>query len=206
MTLDERNVTIESGGLRLEGRLHAGSAALAALVLHPHPQYGGDMDNHVVIALCEEFAALGATVLRFNTRGAGRSEGVFDYGRGERDDTRAALALLRHRAAPGASLILAGYSFGAMIAAAVSDDARAGAIVLVSPPAGAPLPLPDAPPALLITGERDSVAPPAALSAFAAPGRTIVTVAGADHGWWPGVDDLRAHVRSFAQALVLAAG
>ena len=116
-------MSIPSGGRSLEAAIHDGDGALAVLVLHPHPQYGGDMDNHVVTAICGAMATRGATTIRFNFRGAGRSQGTYDNGRGEADDARAALKTLRE-AAPGAKILLAGYSFGAMIAAGVAAGAE----------------------------------------------------------------------------------
>jgi len=92
---EERPFAFESGGLQLEGMLHEGDGGLAAVVLHPHPLYGGDMDNHVVLALRGTLAGAGATTLRFNFRGAGRSQGEHDGGRGEATDARAAIDELR---------------------------------------------------------------------------------------------------------------
>ena len=129
----ERAFTIESDGLLLEGALREGGSDLLALVLHPHPQYGGDMHNHVVTAVCGALAESGATTLRFNFRGTGRNEGAFDSGRGEANDARAAVDALR-ALRPDGRLLLAGYSFGAMIAATVATDVRPDALVLISPP------------------------------------------------------------------------
>ncbi len=87
---------------------------LAALVCHPHPLYGGTLHNKVVHTTARALQELGLTVLRFNFRGAGRSQGVHDGGRGEADDVRAALAYLGSRL-PAAALVLAGFSFGAWV-------------------------------------------------------------------------------------------
>ena len=197
--LHERRLALASGGLTLEAALHEGEAALAAVVLHPHPQYGGDMDNHVVLGLCEALAGAGATVMRFNFRGTGRSEGAYDGGRGEADDARAALASVRDLR-PDARMVLAGYSFGAMVAAQVAqDDGDLAGLVLVSPPVGMiDLPAPPASlPALLITGDADHIAPPQALQKYANDAPRVVAVAGADHGWWPGLDRLAEEVAAF---------
>lgn len=196
--MNEQPFAIDSGGIKLEGLLHEGAVDLAGVVLHPHPQYGGDMHNHVVAAVCEALAAHGGTTLRFNFRGTGRSEGAYDSGRGEADDARAAVASLR-ALHPDRKLVLAGYSFGAMIAARISNDVRLDALVLVSLPAGSAnaSQLDDATPALLITGELDQVAPPNGRHEFEGPNRTIITVANVDHGWWPGVEVLSDAVRAF---------
>jgi len=197
----EHPITIESDGLRLEGALRDGDGALAAVVLHPHPQYGGDMSNHVVTAACDALASLGASTLRFNFRGTGRSEGSFDSGRGEASDARSAAAMLR-AANASAKLLLVGYSFGASVAANVAGDVRPDALALISPPVGmrALPPLDDSLPALIAAGDRDQVAPVDAIRALEAPGRTIVIAPGVDHGWWPGLDVLTAAITSFVES------
>lgn len=185
-------------GLKLEGMLHEGEGQLAALVLHPHPLYGGDMDNHVVLALRAVFADAGATTLRINFRGAGRSQGVHDGGRGEADDARAAMRELR-ALRPGCRMLLAGYSFGAQVAAAVAADEQIAGLMLVSPPvATGVLPrLPDGVDTLIVTGEWDDIAPAARLAELAGPRRRIDVVEGASHAWWPGVDQLAAEAAVF---------
>ena len=160
MSIDERPFWIEANGVRLEGLLHEGDAPLSALILHPHPQYGGDMDNHVVRSIAAAVADLGGATLRLNFRGVGGSSGVYDEGRGEIDDARAAAAESR-ALRPESALVVAGYSFGAMVAAGVAAGLELRALVLVSPPvAYAPLPeLPAGLPVLVVTGERDAIAP-----------------------------------------------
>lgn len=202
--VEERRISIASGELSLEAAIHDGDGALAVLVLHPHPQYGGDMGNHVVTAICGAMAARGATTLRFNFRGAGRSQGAYDDGRGESDDARAALEALRD-AAPGAKVVLAGYSFGAMIAAGVAPGAEAAALVLVSPPVGS-APLPPLDPellTLLVAGDRDGIAPAQAVQALAAGRRQAVIIEGADHSWWPGLDSLVVQIGTFVESLAV---
>jgi uncharacterized protein len=197
---NERAITIDSDGMRLEGAIRDGDGDLAVLMLHPHPQYGGDMDNHVVMAVCEALASLGAATLRFNFRGAGGSEGSYDGGRGEASDARAAAAALR-AANPGARLLLAGYSFGAMVAANVAGDVNPDALALISPPVGmADLPQLDAAlPMLIAAGDRDQVAPVAAIRALEGPLRTVTIAPGVDHGWWPGLEVLMAVLTTFVE-------
>lgn len=95
----EERVTVEvEGGPRLEARLALVDPGRGGLVLcHPHPLYGGDMDNPVVVRAAEVAREAGLGTLRFNFRGVGASEGSHDNGRGEQDDVRAALATLRAR-------------------------------------------------------------------------------------------------------------
>jgi alpha/beta superfamily hydrolase len=198
----EGRTSVTSGALRLEAAIRDGDGGLAAVVLHPHPLYGGDMDNHVVIAICDALAARGAATLRFNFRGAGRSDGAHDDGRGEASDARAAIALLRE-AAPHARLVVAGYSFGAMIAASVAADASPAALILVSPPlrAGPLTELDPRLPTLLITGGADQIAPAASLRGLAAGAVRAVEVEGADHAWWPGIDSLVSEIVCFLDSL-----
>jgi alpha/beta superfamily hydrolase len=86
----------------------------AALVCHPHPQYGGTMHNKVVYRIARGLRRAGAVVLRFNYRGVNLSEGNYDDGEGELEDARAALAVLRDRY-PALPFTLAGFSFGSRI-------------------------------------------------------------------------------------------
>ena len=99
---------------RLEGRYQPAKQKNApiAIVLHPHPQFGGTMDNKVVQTLARALLQLGYRTVRFNFRGVGQSEGRFDDGRGELDDLRAVAAWARVEH-PDKALWLAGFSFGA---------------------------------------------------------------------------------------------
>jgi alpha/beta superfamily hydrolase len=109
-------VTFPSGDLSLEGRLALPpDGTHAAVVCHPHPQYGGDMDNAVVRAVAGAFESLGYATLRFNFRGVGRSRGAYDNGRGEVEDVRAAVRCVQAHV-DASSVTLAGYSFGAVMA------------------------------------------------------------------------------------------
>jgi alpha/beta superfamily hydrolase len=87
----------------------------ACLVCHPHPLYRGSMHNKVVYRIAHGFRRAGGVALRFNYRGVGKSDGVYDHGIGEVDDARAALAFLRERY-PDLPYSIAGFSFGSGIA------------------------------------------------------------------------------------------
>jgi alpha/beta superfamily hydrolase len=102
---------------RLEGRYHHAKEAGApvALILHPHPLHGGTMNNRVVYALYQRFRAMGFSVLRFNFRGVGKSQGRYDGGIGEISDAAAALDFLQAVNPNGGMLWVAGYSFGAYV-------------------------------------------------------------------------------------------
>lgn len=203
MESSERRISFDSGGLALEGALHEGAGDLALLMLHPHPKYGGDMDSHVVMRICRALADLGATTLRFNFRGAGRSEGTFDGAGGEAADARVAASALR-RVAPGRKLMLAGYSFGALVAADVAEDVAPDVLVLVSPPFKSPamVQLPDGVPALILGGDADEWVPAEGLRALEGAARVRI-VSGAGHSWWPGIEELSAAMVSFVGELTV---
>ncbi|MCY4208811.1 MAG: alpha/beta hydrolase [Roseovarius sp.] len=102
---------------RLEGRYHPQSEADSplAVILHPHPEFGGTMNNKVVYNLHYAFHSIGFTVLRFNFRGVGRSQGEFDHGNGELSDAAAALDYLQAQNSNSKHCWVAGFSFGAWI-------------------------------------------------------------------------------------------
>lgn len=102
---------------RLEGRYqHAKTDdAPVALILHPHPQHGGTMNNKVVYSLYHHFTKRGFSTLRFNFRGVGRSQGEFDSGIGELSDAAAALDWMQGHNPNATGCWIAGFSFGAWI-------------------------------------------------------------------------------------------
>jgi hypothetical protein len=183
-------VAFRSEGLTLEGILHQPASAPfpAAAVCHPHPLYGGDLNNYVVVAVCQALAEAGIASLRFNFRGVGRSEGEHGDGLGERADAAAALVYLRQLETIDPDKVgIVGYSFGAAVALAAADE-RVAAMAAISPPSlGQSVPGPTIRcPTLLISGEQDEFAPPAILSALATtigPHCQMSVVRGADHFW-----------------------
>ncbi len=156
------HVIIPCQNVHLEGRLHLNPESSKGVVItHPHPLYGGNMDNPVVQQIADSFFEAGFSTLRFNFRGAGNSSGVFDDGAGEQDDVRAALEYLKSQQIT--DLYLAGYSFGAWVNAhVVSSGINIQDHIMVSPPAGfisfdSIETLSDT--GLIITGEDDEIAP-----------------------------------------------
>ena len=103
---------------RLEGRYHKSTVkdAPIAVVLHPHPLHGGNMNNRVVYTLYNAFADSGFSVLRFNFRGVGRSQGSYDSGAGELSDAAYAFDWLQQVNTTSNLCWIGGYSFGALIA------------------------------------------------------------------------------------------
>ncbi|MFC4351240.1 alpha/beta hydrolase [Fodinicurvata halophila] len=111
------DVIINGPAGRLEGRYQHASAdnAPIALILHPHPQHGGTMNNKIVYTLYHAFARQGFSVLRFNFRGVGRSQGAYDRGEGELSDAASALDWLQMYNTNASTCWVAGFSFGAWI-------------------------------------------------------------------------------------------
>src|SRR5258705_12635746 len=136
--MEEPVVVPVPGGPSLEGRLALVPAPKGGFVLcHPHPLYGGDMDNPVVIRAAEVAQAAGYATLRFNFRGAGASEGAHDKGGAEQEDVRAAIAGLASHLPAGHRVGVLGYSFGAAMAArATRPSTPETPLGLIAPPLG----------------------------------------------------------------------
>ncbi len=145
-----------------------------ALVCHPHPQFGGTLDNKVVQTIARACLEVGWASVRFNFRGVGGSEGTWDEGRGEIDDAMAVLDTWRRKSEfAGKPLLVGGFSFGGYVAAEVAArlavDAKPRRIVLVAPSTEKQS-VPDVPAdTLVIHGESDDVVPLAATLAWARP-------------------------------------
>jgi uncharacterized protein len=105
------------GAESLQGVMREGTGAGGVVICHPHPLYGGDMENGVVEAIEEGFHESGLTTLRFNFRGVGSSTGHYGDGDGEKEDVIAACRFLREEAVASGRFVLAGYSFGAWVSA-----------------------------------------------------------------------------------------
>lgn len=150
---------------RLEGRYHPSREdnAPVAIILHPHPQFGGTMNNQIVYHLYYMFARRGFSVLRFNSRGVGRSQGMFDHGLGELSDSAAALDWLQSTNPDSRGCWIAGFSFGAWIGMQLlMRRPEVQGFISVAPPENlydfsflAPCPSSG----LIIHGEEDRVAP-----------------------------------------------
>ncbi|MBI4465939.1 MAG: alpha/beta hydrolase [Acidobacteria bacterium] len=173
------------------------SPSLAGLVCHPHPLYGGTLHNKVVHHTARALQELGLPVLRFNFRGAGKSQGTHDQGRGEAEDTRAALAYLGDKA-PGAGIVLAGFSFGAWVGLrAGCGDPRVRALIGIGlPAANSDLSyLESCPkPKLFVQGTRDQFGARQAVEALvarAAAPKQLVWIEGADHFFAGHLEELR---------------
>ncbi len=158
----EAHTTLHHSGIRLEAVINETRGPDGVVLTHPHPLYGGSMDNAVVTAVAGVFSANGFTTLRFNFRGVGNSTGQYDDGLGEEDDLLAALSFLKEKGCE--NIRIAGYSFGARISAGVvSKGCDIQDHIMISPPVAfmsfddiERLPATG----LVITGENDEIAPP----------------------------------------------
>jgi alpha/beta superfamily hydrolase len=203
---------------RIEGRYSHGRVpgAPVALLLHPHPQHGGTMNNKVVYNLYQAFTARGFSTLRFNFRGVGRSEGGFGQGEGELADAAAALDWLQALNPNAASCWIAGFSFGAWIGMQLlMRRPEITGFVAVAPPANifdfsflAPCPASG----LVIHGGADEIVPADAVNRLVdrlnhQRGITIEhrVVPGADHFFHNKLDDLVRHMGSYIDARLLQA-
>ncbi len=176
--------------IMLEGVLHIpdGAGLFPAVVMcHPHPLYGGDMDNNVVMAVCDGLLEWSIACLRFNFRGTGGSGGVSGGGLKEKEDVIAAVDYLAGRKEINPQKLgLAGYSFGGGVAlGAAQQDRRVKALALVSPALAAAAweqigqyPTPK----LVLIGDLDTVV---RFPRHALEGQdNFHIIAGADHSWW----------------------
>jgi len=168
-----------------------GAARGVALIAHPHPLFGGSLDNKVVQTLARAFNELGYEAWRPNFRGVGQTEGVHDEGRGELADLAAVLDAIKPE-----TFILAGFSFGASLAAQLAQKAPPEWLVLV----GVGITRIMAPPVpvgtLVVHGENDDTVPLAAVMDWARPQELpVVVVPGADHFFHRKLHLLRALVQ-----------
>jgi uncharacterized protein len=132
--MPEESVSIKNGSLIIEGLLCKVPGEKGVVICHPHSLMGGSMYNNVVEVLQKAFAAENYSTLRFNFRGVGRSTGVYDEGRGEREDIFAVCEYLTKLGLT--TLSLAGYSFGAWVGSKVLEENKNpfAASIFVSPP------------------------------------------------------------------------
>ena len=205
--MKEIRVTFPCGALTLEGVYHLPEDTgpfPAVVVCHPHPLYGGSMDNNVVYAVCQALCDKGIAALRFNTRGTGRSEGEFGGGTAEAEDVRAAIDFVASREDVDSGRIgIAAYSFGAIVSFSPTIPDEIQAVAAISPPlAMAPLEWLRSyrQPKLLVSGGGDNFTPEQAFEGFCqslpAP-KECEVIPGADHFWGGYEERLGEMVASF---------
>lgn len=202
---------------RLEGRYHHSRRANApiALILHPHPQQGGTMNNRVVFEVYQSFARRGFSTLRFNFRGVGRSQGEYDEGLGELSDAAAALDWLQAANPDAEQCWVSGFSFGAWICMQLlMRRPEINSFISLAPPANnydfsflAPCPSSG----LLIHGSDDNIVPEDSVAALAKKLRAQKRITidyqiihGANHFFHDRVDELTTLVDVYLEREVAA--
>ena len=203
-------VVLTGAAGRIEGRYSQGKSETApvALILHPHPKAGGQMNNPVAVQLFHLFMKRGFATLRFNFRGVGRSQGEFDGGIGELADAATALDWLQANNPAASQTWVAGYSFGAYIGMQLlMRRPETDGFISVSPPTNmydfsflAPCPASG----LFLHGSADTVTPPVEVDRVVAKLRTqkgiIIDhelVEGATHFWPDQVHEVESRVGAY---------
>jgi alpha/beta superfamily hydrolase len=203
-------VVLTGAAGRIEGRYSPGKKdnAPIALILHPHPRAGGNMNHPVVAQLFLLFMKRGFSVLRFNCRGVGRSQGEFDAGIGELADAATALDWLQGFNPTASQTWVAGFDFGAYIGMQLlMRRPETDGFISVSPPTNmydfsflAPCPASG----LFLHGSADGVVPPTEVERVVTKLRTqkgIVIdydiIEGADHFWAHNLKDVESHVGDY---------
>ena len=200
---------------RLEGRYHKSTIkdAPIAVVLHPHPLHGGNMNNRVVYTLYNAFADSGFSVLRFNFRGVGRSQGSYDSGAGELSDAAYAFDWLQQVNTTSNLCWIGGYSFGALIAMQLMmRRPEIEGFVSVAPPADSEdfsflAPCPSS--GIIIHGEDDSNVPLESVKKLASKLDSqknisvgFQSIKGTDHFFKDKIEELSSNVSAYIQGAI----
>ena len=189
---------------RIETPQNLEQVAAFGVICHPHPLFGGTLDNKVVYSLARAFHDLGVPTIRFNFRGVGRSAGSFADGIGETDDALAVVAAGREKW-PDAALWLGGFSFGGAVAVRVAAQADPARLVTVAPAIrrvsldGVPMPTC---PWLIIQGDHDELVDHKEVIEWASrrvPPPQIALLPGVEHFFHGKLNELRDAVSRFAQ-------
>jgi len=203
---------------RLEGRYHHAKRpnSPVALLLHPHPQYGGTMNNKIVYALYQTFVRRGFSTLRFNFRGVGRSQGRFDNGQGELSDAASALDWMQTQNPNTTACWIAGFSFGAWVGMQLMmRRPEIRGFISVAPPASmhdfsflAPCPASG----MILHGDKDEVVPQASVDKLAQKLQKqknikidYRVIAGSDHFFQDHIDDVSKHVNDYLDKVLTKA-
>ncbi|SPF50883.1 Alpha/beta hydrolase family protein [Syntrophobacter sp. SbD1] len=202
------SIPVENGAISLEGLFEEGRTGRNAILCHPHPLFGGNMDNNVIQAARKAFASLGWGTLRYNFRGAGESGGNPAEGQKDAVDLIAISELLRNKSTAG--IDIAGYSYGAWAAMeAIRMGLRPDSLILLAPPLDfisfEGLELPDAP-ALIIVGDRDEYCSIKSLQNWLSKRPktklpALEVLKGADHFFWGAEPQLTAKIGVFVKTL-----
>lgn len=190
--------TLSGAAGQLEGLVHMPDDIPCALavVAHPLPTMGGNMENKVAVTLAKTFAELGCVAVRFNFRGVGASEGEYTGGDGEEQDMVDVVRYAQEQFGEELPLLLSGFSFGGYVAARAAQRLKPQHLVLAGPAVGRfamPVVSPDT---LIIHGEHDDVVPLSEALDWARPQHLpIVVLPGAEHYFHGRLTQLRDIVK-----------
>ena len=185
----------EAGALEAVAEDPGAPALSYAVVCHPHPLFGGTMNNKVVTTVARALRETGIPTLRFNYRGVGASAGAFDAGIGETQDADA-VASWGARRWPGRTLVIAGFSFGGYVALRLAQQRIARQLITIAPAiesVGASIEIPRCP-WLVVQGDADEVVDPAAVVQWVNgldPAPRLVVLPGVGHFFHGRLQELR---------------
>jgi alpha/beta superfamily hydrolase len=198
MAITLQKFSIVGAAGNIEGLVHQPNeiACGIAVVAHPLPTMGGNMDNKVAVTLAKTFAELGCVAFRFNFRGVGNSEGEFTGGDGEEQDMIAVARYAQEQFGEELPLLLSGFSFGGYVAARAAQQLKPQHLVLAAPAVGRFAMPAVSPDTLVIHGEHDDVVPLADALDWARPQHLpIVVLPQAEHFFHGRLTQLRDIVK-----------
>ena len=179
----------------------------AAVLCHPHPAFGGTMDNRVIYRSAKAVLRAGLIALRFNFRGVGKSSGDYDHGVGEKEDVASAIDYLEDRY-PGQPLVLVGFSFGSVVGLEVGcRDPRIVAMIGLGVPVGKydfEYLGENRKPTLFLIGEHDEMCPRDRMDALGRglpPTSRLIWIEGADHFFANELETVQKHITDFLRNL-----
>jgi len=198
----EERIFIQVEDFSIEGLINESPGKEAVVITHPHPLYGGEMNNNVVLSIINAYHQQGYTTLRINFRGVGQSGGSYADGIGEQEDVRAAISYLSDLGKT--AIDLAGYSFGARVnAMGLNSYELVDRLVMVSPPVGfmdfsflgynSKI-------RLVISGENDDIAPPEKIKDLIPtwnPEAEFRVIDGIDHFYSGGTTEVEEIIKNF---------
>ncbi|MBQ63265.1 MAG: hypothetical protein CMQ19_14510 [Gammaproteobacteria bacterium] len=190
-------VTIEGKAGSLEAHLELQvQNSCCAVLCHPHPLYGGSMHDQVLTVLAQSMSSALVGTLAFNFRGVGASEGCHDNGVGEVDDVVSAVEWLQ-REKGITSIVLCGYSFGALMVLNALPRLEVEKAILVAPPVGRMSACkPEKIPMLVILGEEDEIVDSESTAAFFSSAE-VHTIGAVDHFFVGAAGEIQARVAGF---------
>ncbi|MDD4911541.1 MAG: alpha/beta hydrolase [Sideroxydans sp.] len=198
MSIALQKFSVDGGAGQLEGVVHVPDEipCAIAVVAHPLPTMGGNMESKVAVILAKTFADLGCVTFRFNFRGVGASEGEYTGGDGEEQDMISVARYAQEQFGDELPLILSGFSFGGYVAARAAQTLQPQHLVLAGPAVGRFAMPAVSPDTLVIHGEHDDVVPLADAFEWARPQKLPITVLpAADHYFHGRLTQLRDIVR-----------